>query len=110
MRTAMTVDERLDALLGLIQRDVNNRGLRTDPADNLITRTAGDFAAACRSIAAAPAPSVAVVTGFFIPHGQPPACETDGPLGAVFLARALSALRIPVLLIADPSLHGALRA
>jgi hypothetical protein len=106
----MTVDERLDALRDLIQRDVGNRGLRTDPADNLITHTAGDFAAACRSIAQARGPAVCVVTGFHIPHGQPPACETDGPLGAVFLARALSALGIPVLLVADAPLGNAIEA
>jgi hypothetical protein len=106
----MTVDERLDALRDLIQRDPGNRGLARDPVDNLLTRTAGDFAAACRGIAEAPSPSVAVVTGFFIPHGEPPACETDGPLGAVFLARVLSALRIPVLLIADRSMGNALEA
>jgi hypothetical protein len=106
----MTVDRRLDPLRELIQRDVNNRGLRGNPADNLLTRTPGDFAEACRSIARAPSPAVAIVTGFFIPHGQPPACETDGPPGAVFLARALSALRIPVLLIADRSMGNALEA
>jgi hypothetical protein len=106
----MTVDERLDALRELIQRDPANRGLRTDPNDNLITRTASDFAASCRSIAGAPRPSVCVVTGFYIPHGQPPACETDGPLGAVFLARALSALHVPVLLVADGSMGDAIDA
>ncbi len=106
----MTVDERLAALRDLIQRDVGNRGLRTDPDDNLVSRTAGDFAAACRSIAEEPSPAVCVVTGFYIPHARPPACETDGPLGAVFLARAFSALRIPVLVLADASMGTALAA
>jgi len=106
----MTVDERLDALCALIQQDVGNRGLARDPADSLITRTASDFAAACRSIAEAPRAAVGIVTGFFIPHGQPPACETDGPPGAVFLARALSALRVPVVLIADRSMGRAIEA
>jgi hypothetical protein len=106
----MTVDERLDALRDLIQQDVGNRGLRADPNDNLITGTADDFAAACRSIAEAPSPAVCVVTGFYIPHATPPACETDGPLGAVFLARAFSALHIPVLLLADASMGTALEA
>ena len=91
----------LDAIRDLIQEDVGGRGLHTDPHDNLVTRTAGDFAAACRSVAAHPGPAVAVVTGFFIPHAQPPAAETDGPLGAVFLARALTALGVKVVLAAD---------
>jgi hypothetical protein len=97
-------DSRLEAIRGLIQEDVGNRGLRTDPVANLITACPGDFEAACRSIAEHPRPGVGIVTGFFIPHGQPPACETDGPLGAVFLARALSGLGIPVLLVGDEPL------
>jgi hypothetical protein len=106
----MTVDERLDALRELIQRDVGNRGLRTDPADNLITRTAGDFAAACHGIAASPSPAVCVVTGFYIPHAQPPASETDGPLGAVFLARALVSLGIKTAIFTGASTEAAIKA
>jgi len=104
----MTIDDRLDALRDLIQQDVGQRGLARDPDDNLFTRTASDFADACRSIALARSPWVCIVTGFYIPHGQPPACETDGPLGAVFLARALSALGIDVLLIADATMGNAI--
>ena len=37
-----------------------------------------------------------IVTGFFIPTAEPPAGETDGPLGAVFLARALVPLGVRV--------------
>ena len=95
-------DPRLEAIREIIQEDVGNRGLRTDPADNLITRTAGDFEAACRSIAETPRPGVGVVTGFYIAHGEPPAGETDGPLGALFLARALQPLDIFVVLGTDP--------
>ncbi len=61
----------LDDIAALIQKDVANRGLRTDPADNLITRTAGDFAAACRSIADHPSPSLAILTGFYIAARRP---------------------------------------
>ncbi len=103
-------DPRLDAIRDLIQQDVGNRGLRTDPADNLITRTASDFAAACRSLAAATDPGVGVVTGFFIPGATPPAGETDGPLGALFLARALVPLGIRVVLGTDPFCAPALEA
>jgi hypothetical protein len=92
----------------LVQEDIGGRGLRADPDVNLINACPDDFAAACRSIAAHPEPAVCIVTGFFIPHGQPPACETDGPLGAVFLARALTGLKIPVLLVADESMKQAL--
>ena len=49
----------------------------------------------------APNPAVAVVTGFYIPHATPPCGETDGPLGALFLARALTPLGIRVALVTD---------
>jgi hypothetical protein len=94
----------------LIQEDAGGRGLRTDPASNLVTACAGDFEAACRSIAEAAAPALAVVTGFFIPHGQPPAAETDGPLGALFLARALVPLGFKVVLATDAFGQRALEA
>jgi hypothetical protein len=42
------------------------------------------------------------VTGFYIPHANPPAAETDGPLGALFLARALTPLGIRVALLIEP--------
>jgi hypothetical protein len=94
-------DPVLDAIRDLIQEDVGNRGLRTDPEANLITACPNDFREACHSIADAPGPVVAIVTGFFIPHAQPPCGETDGPLGAIFLARALSPLGIRVALVTD---------
>jgi hypothetical protein len=94
-------DPRLEALRNLIQEDVGNRGLRTDPAANLITATPHDFETACCSVADTAQPALAVVTGFFIPHARPPAGETDGPLGALFLARALTPLGMKVVLVTD---------
>ena len=92
----------LEALRDVVQEDAGGRGLRSDPAENLISACAGDFAAACRSIAATAQPRLAVVTGFYIPHAPQPCGETDGPLGAVFLARALRPLGIDVVLLTDP--------
>ncbi|MFO0826043.1 MAG: DUF4392 domain-containing protein [Gemmataceae bacterium] len=90
----MTTDEKLSAILAAVQTDPGNRGLARDPHDNLFTATAGDFQAACRSIAKGPFSLLGVVTGFFIPGGAPPAFETDGPLGAVFFAEAIEHLEI----------------
>jgi hypothetical protein len=90
-----------DDLRDLIQTDIGQRGLRTDPVNNLINACAGDFRSACHNLAAHPAPGLAIVTGFFIPTATPPAGETDGPLGAIFLARALVPLGIPVVLVTD---------
>jgi len=100
----------LTALCDLVQEDVGCRGLRADPVDNLINATAGDFAAACHSIADTPKARLAVVTGFTIPGTDPPAAETDGPLGALFLARALTPLGIGVALAADGTAVPALAA
>jgi uncharacterized protein YcsI (UPF0317 family) len=46
-------------------------------------------------------PAVAVITGFYIPHADPPCAETDGPLGAIFLARALIPLGYKIVLATD---------
>src|SRR4029078_1648449 len=97
----MTLDDTLRALRDAIQIDVGNRGLARDPADNLFTACPDDLAAACRSIADHPAPRVGVVTGFMIPSVDPPTGETDGPPGALFLARAFEHLGIPTVLLSD---------
>lgn len=103
-------DETLLAMRDLVQEDVGRRGLRTDPANNLITACADDFRLACHSLADAKEPVLAVVTGFFIPTAQPPSGETDGPLGAVFLARALVPLGIRVIHVSDGFCISALQA
>ena len=100
----------LEAMRDVIQADPGQRGLASVPGDNLLTACAGDFANACASIAKQQAASVGVVTGFFIPKGDPPAGETDGPLGALFLARALTPLGIGVAIATDTYCITALEA
>jgi D-glutamate cyclase len=104
------MDARLHRLRDIVQEDIGGRGLRADPASNLITARADDFAAACASIARTPRPVIAVVTGFYIPTANPPAAETDGPLGAVYLARGLTPLGVRVLICSDAFCETALRA
>jgi hypothetical protein len=103
-------EARLVAIRDLIQEDVNHRGLGGDPEASLIGACKNDFAAACQSVAGCQKARVLIVTGFFIPHGQPPAGETDGPLGAVFLARALEHLGIKTAIASDPYCLAALEA
>jgi hypothetical protein len=43
----------------------------------------------------------AIVTGFYIPRGDPPATETDGPPGALILAEGLKLMGLEVCLISD---------
>lgn len=88
----MTHSEKLAAILAVVQTDPGNRGLARDPHDNLFTATAGDFERACRSIAEHPDPILEIDTGFYIPTGTPPAFETDGPLGTVFLLRSFGSI------------------
>src|SRR3954464_7106336 len=106
----MTHADTLRALRDAIQIDVGNRGLARDPADNLFTACRDDLAAACRSIAEHPAPRVGVVTGFMIPSVEPPTGETDGPPGALFLARTFHHLGIPAVLFSDAAGYDALWA
>lgn len=96
----MTADEKLAAILAAVQTDPGNRGLARDPHDNLFTATKGDFEAACRSIGRTHEDAIDISTGFFIPTAEPPAYETDGPLGAVFLLRSLGLLLQQVSVIA----------
>jgi D-glutamate cyclase len=87
------VADKLAQLLHAVQQDVGGRGLA-----RLFEAFPDDFAAACRSLAGAA--SLGVVTGFWIPGVG--LAETDGPLGAVYLARTLDTLGIRVHLISDP--------
>jgi hypothetical protein len=103
-------DLRLQAICDVIQEDVVGRGLRSHPTSNLVTATAGHFQATCRSLAHADNPVLVIVTGFIIPTAEPPRGETDGPLGALFLARALPPLGIRVVLASDSWCVPALRA
>jgi D-glutamate cyclase len=103
-------DARLEAIRAIIQEDVGQRGLRRHPDANLIDHCAADFAAACRDVAQTDKAAIGIVTGFFIAHADPPCGETDGPLGALFLARALVPLGIKVVLLADPICRKALAA
>lgn len=51
-----------------------------------------------------------IVTGFYIPKGDPPAAETDGPPGALILAQTLLSLGIETCLLTDGYCHSAVAA
>ncbi|MFO0917810.1 MAG: DUF4392 domain-containing protein [Planctomycetaceae bacterium] len=93
------------------------RIIRTDPARRgLISRETvlgpllpGHLGRAAHELADH-ATSVAIVTGFFIPGATPPAAETDGPLGAVFLAEALRRLGIETVVLTDALCRSAVQA
>lgn len=88
-----------DALEAIVRRDPARRGLASYRVDGCWL-AAGELERAARELAAH-AKSVAIVTGFCITSAEPPAAETDGPPGALYLARALMALGIDTVLISD---------
>jgi hypothetical protein len=67
----------------------------------LAAHVRGNLLPAARSIAGHPAPGIAIITGFFLVHAEPPNCETDGPPGAVLLAAGLAAGGIPCRIATD---------
>lgn len=83
----------------LIQRDPGQRGLLGRGEQNS-SLCPDHFEEAARDLAES-ATHVVLVTGFFIPHAEIPAAETDGPPGAVYLAQALIYKGVRVTLITD---------
>jgi hypothetical protein len=82
----------------IIRRDPARRGLIGSADCEALC--AGHLADAAAHLAQNAA-SVVLATGFYVPHGQPPAAETDGPPGAVRLAMALEALGVETLILTD---------
>ncbi len=83
----------------IIHRDPAQRGLISSES-NCGPLFSGHLAAAASHLASH-AHSVAILTGFYVPHGQPPAAETDGPPGALVLAQTLERLGIPTQILTD---------
>ncbi|MFI7609058.1 glutamate cyclase domain-containing protein [Micromonospora sp. NPDC049366] len=91
----MRVEQTIAQLERIAAREVG-RG-----SEALAVPAAGGLLAAARSLAGHATPDVAVFTGFFIPGAEPPAAETDGPLGAIQIAAALRLLGCQVRLVTD---------
>lgn len=89
----LTQIEQIESICG---RDI---GHGIEP---LVEVAKGGLLGAARSIAEHPSPHVAIITGFFIPHGTPPAAENDGPIGCAHLAAGLQRAGVPVRLVTDP--------
>ncbi|MGB3514258.1 MAG: glutamate cyclase domain-containing protein [Microcoleaceae cyanobacterium] len=86
---------RIEQIESICGRDV---GHGIEP---LVEAAKGGMLGAARSIAEHPSPHVAIMTGFFIPHGTPPAAENDGPIGCAHLAAGLQRAGVPVRLVTD---------
>lgn len=94
-----------------------DRLIRRDPARRGLIGSESRYGPLCSghllkaaSHLAENAKHVALVTGFYISAGDPPAAETDGPLGTLLLAVALQALGVNVCVITDENCLGAVSA
>lgn len=91
--------------------------IRHDPARRGLIATEPLFGPLCPGHLAAAATDIAlrgkkiaIVTGFYIPGGTPPAAETDGPPGAILLAQTLFNVGIDSLVVTDGFCFDALAA
>ena len=94
--------ERLAAIEALVCRDVGRK------TEELIRANVGGLAATAQSLSEAS--KVGLITGFFVPRGDAPAAETDGPVGTALLAAALSSCGIPARIAVDGPCAEAVRA
>jgi hypothetical protein len=99
------VDLAISEIEELSGRDIQARNIAP-----LAAAVRGGLAAAAASIAGHPNPSIVILTGFFLGHGEPPSCETDGPPGAVMLAAGFIASGVPCRVVTDSFSAGVLIA
>ncbi|MFT3879887.1 MAG: DUF4392 domain-containing protein [Gemmatales bacterium] len=83
----------------LIHHDPVGRGLDRIPCRSPFSFSAPDLQPACHSLASTRQLEVAIVTGFYIPRAE--CYETDGPLGAVFLAETLHQMGAGVTILSE---------
>ncbi|WP_231510243.1 DUF4392 domain-containing protein [Fischerella sp. PCC 9605] len=87
--------DKIAQLESICGRDVG-RGIQP-----LVQIAKGGLLATACSIAEHPEPHVAIITGFFLPYANPPAPETDGPIGCALLAAGLLRAGVPVRIVTD---------
>jgi hypothetical protein len=86
---------RIDRIEALIHHDVGRN------TDTLFAATRGGLARMAEAMAREQSPRIGLVTGFFVPDGQPPAAETDGPVGVALLAAGLTGAGLSCRVITD---------
>jgi hypothetical protein len=92
----------LSAIEAIVCRDVGRK------TQALIDASRGELGAAAAALGGAR--SVGFITGFFVPRGETPAAETDGPVGTAMLAAALAACGVPARIAVDAPCEAAVRA
>lgn len=92
----------LSAIEAVVCRDVGRK------TQALIDASRGQLGEA--AVALGDARSVGLITGFYVPRGDTPAAETDGPVGTALLAAALVACGVPARIAVDEPCAAAVRA
>lgn len=92
----------LSAIEAVVCRDVGRK------TQALIDASRGELGEA--AVALGDARSVGLITGFYVPRGDTPAAETDGPVGTALLAAALAACGVPARIAVDEPCAAAVRA
>jgi hypothetical protein len=94
----------VDQIERLIQVDVGRN------INALFDAARGGLRSAASALVDTPSAKVGLITGFYVPQGEPPAAETDGPVGAALLARALVAVGIKCRIATDEPCRSACAA
>ncbi len=89
------IQTKINQIEQLIGKEVGRNTQR------LVEASRGSLYRFAQDLANHPSPSVMIVTGFWILRAQPPAPETDGPVGAAHMAAALANVGIPVEVVTD---------
>ena len=96
--------DRIDRIETLIHQDVG-RGVTA-----LFDASRGGLWNASSALTETKPRRIGLLTGFFVPLGDPPAAETDGPAGAALLALAFSRIGVPCRMLTDTACAAACRA
>ncbi|MEL7243670.1 MAG: DUF4392 domain-containing protein [Cyanobacteria bacterium J06643_5] len=95
--------DKIARLESICSQDVG-RGI-----ESLVEAAKGGLLGAARLIAEHSYPNVAIVTGFFMPNGNPPRPETDGIIGCALLAASLIEVGISVRIVTDSLCYEAVK-
>ena len=103
------VEEQIAKIEEIISRDPENRRGAAVMYD-FYQNAKGNLFKAAQSIVQTPQPNIGIISGFYLVHGEPPCCETDGPPGTAHLAAGFNRAGIPCRVLTDRPNVGAIRA
>jgi hypothetical protein len=104
-----TIREKIFLLEEVINFPTSLLSHKNDHWENLSMVPYSDLTGAVSSLVEK-GKKVVIITGFYVPVGDPPATETDGPPGALTLAEGLKFLGMEVSLLSDEYTLSALKA